>query len=261
MTLVLKDCDDNGVLTVTLNRPEQRNRWTEELETAYFDALADASADPSVRVILVTGAGGSFCPGMDPDALRATAEGRPYLPDRRRQTFTTTVQKPVIAVINGACAGIGLVQALYCDYRFAAPGVKMTTAFSKRGLPAEDGISWVLSRLAGPSRAFDLMTTGRVFLSDEAHALGIVDRLVPAESLLQEAREYARYIATEVSPVSAAMIKAQIWHDLGATLEDARLMSRHFLSVAKLQPDFTEGAAALVEGRPAAFPAFRGLNL
>lgn len=261
MNLVLRDLDDSGVLLLTLNRPESRNQWTGALETAYFDALDEAGRDPTVRAIVVTGAGSTFCPGLDPEALQNTAGGQAYLPDRRRQTFTTTIQKPVIAAINGACAGIGLVQALYCDYRFAVPGAKMTTAFSKRGLPAEDGTSWIVTRLAGPSKGFDLLVTGRVFLSDEALALGLVDQLVPAESLIEAATSYARQIATEVSPVAAAMIKAQVWHDLGATLEDARLLSRHFLAVAKLQPDFAEGAAALVERRPPEFPPFSGLNL
>lgn len=259
--LVLRDLDEHGVLLLTLNRPERRNQWTPDLETAYFDALAAADTDPTVRVVIVTGAGTTFCPGLDPAALTASATGGVYLRNRRPQTYTTTLQKPVIAAINGACAGIGLVQALYCDYRFAVPGAKMTTAFSRRGLPAEDGVAWILARLAGPSKAFDLLVSSRVFRTDEAHDLGLVDRLVPAETLLDETRDYARTLAREVSPVAAALIKRQIWHDLGSALEPARVLSRHLLAVAKLQPDFAEGAAALAEGRPAAFGPFGGLNI
>ena len=261
MTVVLQELDDDGVLLLTLNRPEQRNLWTSELETAYFDALEAASADPRVRAVVVTGAGSTFCPGLDPVALAGVAAGQSYQANRRQQTFTTTIQVPVIAAINGACAGIGLLQALYCDYRFAVPGAKMTTAFSKRGLPAEDGVGWIVTRLAGPSKGFDLLVSGRVFLSDEALELGIVDRVVPAESLLDEALGYARQIAREVSPVAAAIIKSQVWHDLGSSLEQARVLSRHLLAVAKQQPDFAEGSAALTERRPPHFPPFTGLHL
>lgn len=256
---VLTDVRADGVLMLTLNRPEQRNLWNGQLETDYFDALEAAEKNPAVRVIVVTGAGKTFCPGLDPDVLSDISDGSAYLPNRRPQTFTTTIQKPVIAAINGACAGIGLVQALYCDYRIAARGAKMTTAFSRRGLPAEDGTSWILSRLVGPSRAFDLMVSGRVFLTDEAHQLGLIDRLTDPESLLDSALEFAHEIATEVSPVAAALIKQQIWHDLGSTLEQSRLLSRHLLAVSKLQPDLVEGARALQERRSPNFPGFTGL--
>lgn len=258
---VLRDLREDGVLLLTLNRPDQRNLWNAQLESDYFDALADAERDAHVRVIVVTGAGETFCPGLDPEVLSGVSGGGVYLADRRPQTFTTTVQKPVIAAINGACAGIGLLQALYCDYRISVRGAKMTTAFSRRGLPAEDGVAWVMSRLVGPSRAFDLMVSGRVFLSDEAFELGLVDRLADAEDLLDHAMAYARDIATTVSPVAAAMIKQQIWHDLGSTLEQSRLLSRHLLAVAKLQPDLTEGAAALAQGRPPSFDGISGLHL
>lgn len=259
MTTVLSDLDPAGVLLLTLNRPEHKNLWTADLEVDYFDALAAADADPAVRVVVVTGAGPTFCPGLDPMSLTSVSDGQTYLPNRRPQTFTTTLSKPVIAAINGACAGIGLVQALYCDYRFAVPGAKMTTAFSRRGLPAEDGTAWIVSRLAGPSRSFDLLTSGRVFLSDEARGLGLVDELVEPDQLVGRARAYAAELSRAVSPVSMALIKQQIWHDLGSSLEEARLLSRHLLAVSKLQPDLAEGAAALSERRDPRWPPFEGL--
>jgi len=261
MSTVLTELRDDGVLLVSLNRPDQRNLWNAELETDYFDALEAAEKDPVVRVVVVTGVGRTFCPGLDPSVLSDVSNGSAYLTNRRPQTFTTTIQKPVIAAINGSCAGIGLVQALYCDYRIAARGAKMTTAFSRRGLPAEDGTAWIFSRLAGPSRAFDLMVSGRVFLTDEAFSMGLVDQLVDSEDLLAAALGYAHQIAAEVSPVAAAMIKRQIWHDLGSTLEESRLLSRHLLAVAKLQPDLAEGSQALTEDRPPSFDGISGLQL
>jgi enoyl-CoA hydratase/carnithine racemase len=257
---VLRSYQD-GVLVLTLNRPDRHNAWTPELETEYFDALEQADQDSSVRAIVVTGAGRSFCPGMDAERLSRSAAGEPYLVDRRSQSLATGLRTPVIAAVNGACAGVGLVHALYCDFRFCVPEAKLTTAFAVRGLPAEDGISWVLSRLLGPSRAFDLLATSRVITGEEAHRLGLVDRLVQPGELLTQAVDYARGLAQRVSPVSLAMIKAQVWADPGETLEQARVRSRHYLAVARLQPDFAEGAAALAERREPRFPGLSSLYL
>jgi enoyl-CoA hydratase/carnithine racemase len=259
--LVLAELDDAGVLLLTLNRPERRNQWTADMETAYFDALERAGADPAVRAVVVTGSGRAFCPGLDPEVLVATSTGATYSRNRRRQTFTTGVPKPVIAAVNGACGGIGLVQALYCDLRFAARGAKFSTAFARRGLPAEDGAAWVLGRLVGHGRAMELLLSGRVFRAEEAHGIGMVQQLSEPEDVLADALGYARDLCANCSPVSLAMIKDQVWHDPDGSLEQARVRSQQLIAVAKAQPDFAEGAAALAERRATQFPPWPGLHL
>src|ERR1700687_2872448 len=133
--LVLTEVDADGVATFTLNRPERRNAWTAPMEDGYFDVLAAADTDPAVRVGVLTGAGTSFCPGMDMGRLAEVA-GRPVNISARRPQYAPPhpaprlPQKPLIAAINGACAGIGLTQALMCDVRFAARGARFSTAFA-----------------------------------------------------------------------------------------------------------------------------------
>src|SRR5208337_1662781 len=167
--------ESSGVATLTLNRPQRLNAWTPALSTRYFDLLERADDDPSVRVILVTGAGRGFSAGADMNVLQGSESAATA--DARAQTFPLTIRKPILAAINGPCAGIGLVFALMCDLRFAAAGAKFTTAFSRRGLVAEHGISWILPRLVGQARALDLLYSGRVFLAEEALALGLVNRV------------------------------------------------------------------------------------
>ena len=141
-----------------------------------------------------------FCPGLDPDVLDSIRGGSRYTTNRRPQTHATTVPKPIIGAINGACAGIGLAQALCFDYRFAVDGAKFTTAFSKRGLPAEDASAWMLTRLVGPAHALDLLVSGRVFLAEEAQRLGVVQQLSRPGEVLDDAVAYARSLAAAVSP-------------------------------------------------------------
>lgn len=144
---VLYEVRETGVAIVTLNRPERMNAWGDGLATQLYQRLDEAESDPEVRVIVLTGRGRAFCAGADMGGLdsigAATASGEvdvSKLVGERFPSFVTTMAKPVIAAINGSCAGIGLVQALMCDVRFAAAGAKMTTAFARRGLTAEYGI-------------------------------------------------------------------------------------------------------------------------
>ena len=152
-----------GVAVLTLNRPDRLNAWTHEMKRVYFDHLEACSADPDVRVIVLTGAGRGFCAGADMDELNSVAGGgleassAEAAQDPRLQTFPLSIPKPIIAAVNGPCAGLGFVHALMCDLRFAAAGAKLTTAFSRRGLIAEHGISWILPRVVGPSHALDLL--------------------------------------------------------------------------------------------------------
>jgi enoyl-CoA hydratase/carnithine racemase len=257
---VLYEVDDAGVVVITLNRPERRNMWTAQMEFAFYDALDRAAADDSVRVIVVTGAGESFVPGLDPTVLADVKSGSRYAVNRRPQTYATTIPKPIIGAINGACAGIGLAQALNFDYRFAVTGAKFSTAFAKRGLPAEDASAWMLVRLAGPAHAFDLLASGRVFLAEEAADLGVVQRVSCPGQVVADAVDFAHQLASTVSPVAMAMIKSQIWRDCESTMEAARVRAQHLLTVAKAQPDFAEGVSSLTEKRPPAFPPYSPLN-
>jgi enoyl-CoA hydratase/carnithine racemase len=251
--LVLRSLE-TGVLTLTLNRPERNNAWMLELEEAYFDALADASADPEVRAIVVTGAGKSFCPGMDTQSLERSVQGQTFsVRDRRPMTFALLVPKPIVVAINGACAGIGLIQASCADVRFAARGANFTTAFARRGLPAENSISWLLPRLIGHSRAADLLISARKFDADEALELGFVKEVVEPDQLLAAAQAYALDLATNVSPLAMATIKAQLYADWEGSREASRQFALGKVVEMRDLGDFKEGVTSYVERRPARF--------
>jgi enoyl-CoA hydratase/carnithine racemase len=246
------------VLVLTLNRPERMNAWTDALEDQYFERLAAAEADPAVRAIVVTGAGRGFCAGADLDdlaAVGATGEAADgAVTDRPPRSFPSTIRKPLIAALNGAAAGLGLVEALYCDVRFATPTAKLTTAFARRGLIAEYGISWLLPRIVGVSRALDLLISGRVVLGDEAERIGLVDRVEPAERLVDEAVAYALDLARNCSPTSMAVIKSQVQRHLSATFAEAVADSDRLMLESFGWPDVAEGVTSYRERRPPAFP-------
>jgi enoyl-CoA hydratase/carnithine racemase len=257
--VVLKSIED-GVAVLTLNRPDRLNAWTGEMERAYFAGLDECADSDEVRVIVVTGAGRGFCAGADMDDLQTLGEGsrEPSLPhDARPQTYPLSIPKPILAAINGPCAGIGLVQALMCDLRFAAEDAKLTTAFARRGLIAEHGISWILPRLVGPARALDLLLSGRVVLGREAAALGLVNRALPGETLLEETLAYARVLAVNCSPASMATMKRQVYSDLDRALPDALADADRLMVESFSGSDFTEGVASFVERRD---PLFAALN-
>ena len=167
--VVLVETDADGVRTVTFNRPDRRNGWSAELEDAYYGALTAAALDEAVRAVVVTGAGTTFCPGADMTRLGGLATEGAVLP-HRRVDVPRTFPKPLIAAVNGACAGVGLVQALFCHVRFAADTARFSTAFARRGLIAEYGIAWTLPRLVGLENALDLLLSARTFDAAEAEA-------------------------------------------------------------------------------------------
>ena len=255
---VLYEATDR-VATITLNRPERLNAWTAELGTGYFDALDRAAADPDVRVIVVTGAGRGFCAGADMDLLQGIGSGGAEgPPETRRHTYAMGIPKPVIAAINGACAGLGFVHAMACDLRFAASGAKFTTAFGRRGLIAEHGVSWTLPRLVGQSVALDLLLSGRVFVAEEAYELGVVNRVVAAESLMDETLAYARELATYVSPASMAVMKRQVYTHPQMAIEDALADTDELMKASLKGSDFKEGVASFVEKRDPNWAPFPG---
>jgi enoyl-CoA hydratase/carnithine racemase len=246
----------DGVAVVTLNRPDRLNAWTGRMEREYRDLLAAAEADPSVRVIVVTGAGRGFCAGADSAALgpmTATGVYDSGVPDDVERGFAWQLRlsKPVIAAINGPVAGVGLVLALFCDLRFAVPGAKLTTSFGRLGLPAEYGSSWLLPRLVGRSRAADLLFSSRIVLAEEALSIGLVDRVCSVDDTVA----YARGIAAEISPSSLRVMKQQLWDDLaGGRGVDASIEESYSLLQRMVgEPDFKEGVRAMQERRPPRF--------
>ena len=257
MSEVVQRSIADGVAVLTLNRPDRLNAWTAEMQRVYFDLLEEAAADDEVRVVVVTGAGRGFCAGADMEALQDIGDGNlesaASQADSRPQALPLGIPKPVIAAINGACAGIGLVQALMCDIRFAAEDAKITTAFARRGLVAEHGISWMLPRLVGPARALDLLLSGRVVLGEEAERLGLVNRVFPRESVLDETLAYARDIAANCAPSSLAAMKQQVYQDLEQELSDAVDRANALMVESLRAPDFVEGVASFVERRPPRF--------
>lgn len=257
------------IATVTLNRPERMNTWTGRMHTEYRWALAQAEADPAVRVIVVTGAGRAFCAGADSRALEGHIEKGGYDAGAddtiatpgygvRREfdenfAFHFGLSKPVIAAINGPAAGVGLVLACYADIRFAATGAKLTTSHGKLGLPAEYGLSWLLPRLIGVTRANDMLLSSRIVLAEEAAEMGLINAVLPAEELLAHAYAYARDLATNVSPSSMRETKRQIYSDLHGDVGSAVREAQALVERMMTEPDFAEGVRAFTEKRPPAF--------
>jgi enoyl-CoA hydratase/carnithine racemase len=240
---------------VTFNRPARRNGWTYELEAAYFAALIDAEADPDVRVIVLHGAGGNFCVGGDTGSLDELVKSGGERPAKsHRYWLPLTLKKPVLAAIDGACAGAGFLIAMFCDARFSATDAKFTTAFARRGLIAENGIAWILPRVVGHGRAWDLLATGRVFDGVEAEHLGVVAKAVAADDVLAHTLDYAEALSTRSAPVSIASIKAQLlaaWNlDVAAADFDADRRTQASLASAS----FREGVRSFIEKRAPNFP-------
>jgi enoyl-CoA hydratase/carnithine racemase len=245
----------DGVALVTLNRPQRNNAWNAALGTAYFDRLTEADNDPDVRAIVVTGAGRSFCPGADFEVLTAIGDnGREAPPrDTRPNIFPASIRKPLVGAINGACAGLGLVQALLLDVRFASSAAKFTTAFARRGLIAEHSISWTLPRIIGTSKALDLLVSARTFAAPEALELGVINRMCEPDQVVSEAMAYARDLAANVSPASMATIKRQVYRHLTVDLEEALRDSNEIMKESLVGPDFNEGVHSFLDKRAPEF--------
>jgi enoyl-CoA hydratase/carnithine racemase len=258
------------VATVTLNRPDKLNAWTGVMGREVREAMEQAGRDDDVRVIVLTGAGRGFCAGADMSLLSGIQSGgtgaagevaHPPAPTGERAEFQgryayfPTIAKPIIAALNGATAGLGLVVALYCDVRFAADSAVFTTAFSRRGLIAEHGISWTLPRLLGLSHALDLMLSARRIDAAEALRMGLVNRVVPAADLTKEVQAYAGELAELVSPRSMAVMKRQLWDAQFQTLAEATAVADAEMVRSFSTADFKEGVAHFVEKRA---PRFTG---
>ncbi|MFU8813883.1 MAG: enoyl-CoA hydratase-related protein [Pseudomonadales bacterium] len=257
---------EQGIATIALNRPQRMNAWTGRMHTEYRWCLAQADADPAVGVIVVTGNGRGFCVGGDAQALQGHVDRGGYDPgtaaDLARPGYGTArefdasfayhfgLTKPVIAAINGPAAGVGLALACFADLRFAAAGAKLTTAHGKLNLPAEYGLSWLLPRMIGLTRATELLLSSRVFVAEEALTLGIVNQVFPAESLLRETHAYAANLMASVAPESLRQTRWQIYRDLHRDVATAVEDSESLISEMMRQPDYREGVAAFLQKRP-----------
>jgi len=261
---------DDPIAIITLHRPERLNALTERMEGEIRHAVARAEADPAAVAIVLTGAGRGFCAGADLKRLQDIGAGRlaaegselraepgdPTMPASFRGPWAwlLSVRKPIVAAINGPCAGLGFAVALFADVRFASDRATFTTAFSRRGLIAEWGLGWTLPRLVGTAHALELLWSARVFDAAEADRIGLLNRVLPHDELLPFVRDWARDLADNCSPTSLAVMKRQVYtsleRELGPSLEEAiRLMQESFR-----RPDFREGVASFVEKRPPKFP-------
>jgi enoyl-CoA hydratase/carnithine racemase len=262
------------IATVTLNRPEKLNAWTGVMGREVRRAMDEAARDESVRVIILTGAGRGFCAGADMQLLsgivdagavrdgdersaRPASAGEPPVRADFRGSYAyfPTVPKPIIAALNGATAGLGLVISLYCDLRIAADTAVFTTAFSRRGLIAEHGVSWMLPRLVGLQNGLDLLLSARKIGAAEALAMGLVSQVRPTASLMDDVRAYAREMADLVSPRSIRVMKRQIWEAQFQSLAEATAVAGEEMKQSFTSEDFKEGVAHFVEKRP---PRFTG---
>lgn len=257
------------IATITLARPKRRNAWTGRMHTEYRWLLLQANADPSVRVIVVTGdpEGNAFCAGADLGALEGHAEKGRYdagiAGDIARPGYGVDpgfdasfayhfgLDKPVIAAINGAAAGVGLVLAAFADLRFAARHAKFTTAHGRFNFPAEFGVSWVLPRIVGLTHANDLLLSSRVFTAEEALAMGFLNRVLPAGELIDHVTAYATRLADSVAPGSARETKHQIYRDLTRDAASAVVAAEALLEEMIRHPDYGEGVKAWMQKRVA----------
>lgn len=254
------------IATITLNRPQRNNAWTGRMHTEYRWCLQQAEQDNNVGVIVITGEGKSFCVGGDSEALEGHVKRGVYDPgtpedipnpgygvfDAFDQNFAYQfgIAKPIIAAVNGPAAGVGLVMVCYADFRFAVKGAKLTTAHGKLNLPAEYGLSWLLPRLIGLTKAVDLLMTSRKFTTDEAYDLGLMHAVFEdQEALNAHVKNFALDLMANISPESLAATKLQIYKDLHRSVGDAVKESDDLLVSMSKQKNYKEAIAAFIEKR------------
>ena len=267
---------EHGVAVITMNRPETLNALTARTQAEIRHALDQSERNADVIGTVLTGAGRGFCSGVDMNALGAMSEaGRrlgaahadlaadPGNPDKDPNfeigaTYLLGLRKPLIAAINGACAGLGFSYAVFCDLRFVDRNARFATAFSQRGLIAEHGVSWILPRLIGPANALDILWTGRRFDGEEAGRIGLANRVSEPGECVKDACAYLREIGVVAAPNSLMMMKRQIYRHLNAELRRAMEESNAWMDQSLARGDFKEGVASFVERRP---PKFAPLDI
>lgn len=247
------------VAVLTIHRPERFNAWTPTLEGELRAAVAQAQANDQVRSVVLTGEGRAFCAGMDMDVLRAGApSASPVVEDdadaAQRYGYLWDFDKPLIAAINGAAAGVGLCLTLYCDLRYVAAGAKLTTPYARRGLAAEHGTAWLLPRVIGPMHAADLLLSGRTITAEEADRMGLAN-VLPAEGFLDAVMQRATDIAESTSPRSVRIMKRQLLDARYQTLGQATRIADREIAACRDTEDFREGVQHFLEKRA---PQFTG---
>jgi enoyl-CoA hydratase/carnithine racemase len=257
---------EDPVATITLDRPDRLNAFTYGMLRELRSCIERASADPAVVGIIVTGAGRGFCAGLDADALRETADRGSSARAASRGpgeqasevpglfTYLLDVPKPVIAAVNGVAAGGGLVLAAMCDVRFASAQASFTTIFSKRGLIAEHGTSWILPRLLGPGRALELLWSSRKVAAEEALRIGLVEFVTEPDALLEQASGFVRELAQTASPASMRDTKRLVYRHLGVGYPEALHEADEVQWQSLDRFDSTEGVQSYLERRPPKFP-------
>ena len=266
------EVDEEGIATIWLSRPKRMNAWTGRMHTEYRYLLSRAEQDQGVRGIVVTGRGKGFCVGGDSDALTGHIKKGGYDSGTSDEiewpgygvsddfdalfAYHYGLSKPIVAAINGPVAGVGLALACFVDIRFAAPGIKLTTAHGKLNLPAEYGLSWVLPRLVGLGRANDLLLTSRGFYAEEALTMGLVNQLFDSVNIVQQARGYLHEMAGAVSPNSIKQTRWQIYKDLhrdaASSVEDSEKLLKEMMK----EQDYQEGVQAFLDKRNPKWSSF-----
>ena len=264
------------VAIITMNRPDSLNAFTGRMLAEIRHALATAERDSDVIGMVLTGAGRGFCAGMDMNALNqmssgadeggddlselAASPGDPDMGENFQVTYSylLSVRKPLLAAINGACAGLGFAVAMLCDMRFVEQSARFSTAFSQRGLIAEHGLSWILPRVIGPSRALDLLWSARKFDGVEAERMGLVDRLVEDGASLDAAMAYIEELAASAAPNSLMVMKQQVYRHLNMPLGESMKETNTLMAESLSRSDFREGVRSFIEKRP---PEFARLDI
>jgi enoyl-CoA hydratase/carnithine racemase len=259
-------------MTITLDRPEKLNAYTDAMGRALARAVRAASEDDAIRAIIITGAGRAFCAGADVSAgaesFDMAGEGAGNFGAARRGTHDSFIhalfesKKPIIAAINGPAVGVGITLTLPCDVRIAAEGARIGFVFARRGLVPEAGSAWFLPRLVGLPQALRWCLSGRVFDAAEALAGGLVSEVVPPDQLLPRARAIAAEFSDGTAPVAIALARAMLWR-LGSTAgpEDALAVDAAWNIALGGGPDVKEGVAAFLEKRAPCFPGKASADL
>ena len=260
-----------AVAVITLNRPETLNALTDLTQAEVRHALNESENDPDVIGNVITGAGRGFCSGVDMNALGKMSEAGkrvgtthdqlaadPGNPDKDPNfligaAYFLGLRKPLIAAINGACAGLGFSWATFCDLRFMDRGARIVTSFAQRGLIAEHGTSWMLPRLIGPANALDLFWTSRKIDAEEAFRIGYANRLCEPGQSVQDAVDMLQQLNETNAPGSLMYMKRQVYKHLNKELHDAMVESNQWMDESLARGDFKEGVDSFVQKRPPRF--------